>query len=151
MFLTGGQVLVINLLLALLAQPRNLQAVLMMTKMVFAADSNDGTFNGRTYEFNYLAATLADKVLVVSRVTDHLVMAMAIAVLDLAQNAQLNQRGDQAIYCCPRGLFLRLVNSCNNIIRAKMTWYCQYLADDCPPLRGHTQFRMLQQIHDFSL
>ncbi len=143
MFLTGGQLLAIGLLLTLSTQADDLQAVLMMTKMVFATNPNDGAFNGRTYEFNYLAAALADKVLVVSRVTDYLVVAMVVAVLDLAQNTQLNQRRDQPVYCCPRRLILCLAQSYNQIIRAKMTWYCQYLADDCPPLRGHTQFRML--------
>ena len=151
LFLDSLQPVTVHLLLALLAQAGDLQAMLMVTKMVFAADSDDGAFDGRTYELNYLAAALADKVLVVSWITDYLVVTMVVAVLDLAQNAQLNKRGDQPVYCCPRCLFLCLVKSCNQIIRAKMTRYCQYPADDCPPLRGHTQFRMLQQIHDFGL
>ena len=77
----------IGFLLTLLAQPSDLQAVLMVTKMVFAADSDDGAFDGRTYELNHLAAALADEMLVVSRVTDYLVVAVVVAVLDLAQNA----------------------------------------------------------------
>ena len=151
MLLTGGQPLAIGFLLTLSTQARDLQAMLMVAEVMFAADPDDGAFNSRTYELNHLAATLADKMFVVSRITDYLVVAMVVAVLDFAQNAQLNKHGDQSVCCCPRRLFLCLAKSCNQIIRAKMTWYCQYPVNDCPPLRGHTQFRMLQQIHDFGL
>ena len=98
LLLAGLQPVAVHLLLALLAQPRNLQAVLIMTKMVFTANSDDCSLYGWTDKLDHPATPLADEVFMMDPTPHHFIMAVLVPMLDLAQCAYLNQCRNQSGY-----------------------------------------------------